>query len=415
MRSWTAARLVIALVTAACLGPPPAAAQLPLPERTGTPRGCADGLAPGGFAPNQWLRAYGIASLHDRDLRGQGMRIAVVETDGFSRSDLATFARCFDLEVPRTRVIRVGIPEPRAAGSEATLDVQTLAAVAPRARIDVYEGGSSLRQMAELFARAIDAPPGRRPQVVSSSIGGCEYDLGSERAVRRLERIFGRAAGRGITVLSAAGDHGSSDCAPQSTRRAVDYPGSSPWVTSVGGTSITLDPANRIVTERVWNDAPFGTLSAGAGGASVVFRRPSWQRAPGVSGAARSVPDVSFMGDLAPGYAIYCTGQGPECRGRGWFRIGGTSAAAPLFAGALALVGQSLRRHQRPPLGHVGPLLYRLARRVGGSRGPVFRDVRAGSNDLYDVGCCTAKRDYDRASGLGSLDVRAFLRAVLRD
>jgi hypothetical protein len=78
-------------------------------------------------------------------------------------------------------------------------------------------------------------------------------------------------------------------------------------------------------------------------------------------------------------------------------------------------VNQSLRKHDQPPLGHVGPPLYRLARRAGGSRGPVFRDVRAGSNDLYEVGCCTAKRDYDRASGLGSLNVLAFLRAVLRD
>jgi subtilase family serine protease len=415
MHSWVAARLVIAVVAAACLGPPGAAAQLPLPERSGTPRGCAEGLAPGGFAPNQWLRAYGIAPLHDRGLRGQGMRIAVVETDGFARSDLTTFARCFGLEVPRTRVIRVGIPSPLAPGTEASLDVQTLASVAPRARIDVYEGGATTAQLAEMFARAIDAPPHRRPQVVSSSIGGCEYRIGSQSAFRRLERVLARAAARGITVLSAAGDNGSSDCAPSSRRRAVDYPGSSPWVTSVGGTSIALDRANGIVTERVWNDAPFDQLNAGGGGASVIFRRPAWQRAPGVSGAARSVPDVSFMADLAPGYPIFCTGLGPECRGRGWFRTGGTSAAAPLFAGALALVNQSLQGRERPPLGHIGPLLYRLARQAGGSRGPVFRDVRAGSNDLYEVGCCRAKRDYDRTSGLGSLDAVAFLRAVLRD
>jgi subtilase family serine protease len=163
----------------------------------------------------------------------------------------------------------------------------------------------------------------------------------------------------------------------------------------------------------VWNDLPLGSPGAGGGGPSLVFRRPVWQRAPGVSGRARISPDVSFLSDPVPGYAIYCTAANGGCTTPGWMRIGGTSAATPLFGGALALIGEQARRTRRPLPGFVNPLLFALARKAGGSRGPVFRDIRSGDNDLYDVGCCTAGPNYDSASGLGSLDLRAFMNEAL--
>jgi subtilase family serine protease len=166
--------------------------------------------------------------------------------------------------------------------------------------------------------------------------------------------------------------------------------------------------------ETVWNDLPLGVAEAGGGGPSTVFGRPLWQRAPGVSGKARISPDVSFLGDPVPGYAIYCTAAQGGCTPPGWSPFGGTSAATPLFAGSLALIGEQAKRKGRPLPGFVSPLLYALAREAGGSRGPVFRDVRTGNDDLYGVGCCTAGRDYDSASGLGSLDVSAFMKEALR-
>jgi hypothetical protein len=63
----------------------------------------------------------------------------------------------------------------------------------------------------------------------------------------------------------------------------------------------------------------------------------------------------------------------------------------------------------------VSPLLYALAREAGGSRGRVFRDIRTGNDDLYGVGCCTAGRNYDSASGLGSLDLSAFMKEALQE
>jgi hypothetical protein len=71
------------------------------------------------------------------------------------------------------------------------------------------------------------------------------------------------------------------------------------------------------------NDLPLGVAEAGGGGPSTVFERPLWQRAPGVSGKARISPDVSFLGDPVPGYAIYRTAVKGGCTPPGWSPFGG--------------------------------------------------------------------------------------------
>lgn len=394
---------------------PPHIARAGIPERSGTPSGCREGLASGGFTPNQYVKAYGIHALHRLGLSGRGMRIALIEIDGFRRSDIEVYTRCFGLPTPAMRIFPVGVPGPLAPGDETTLDLEVLSGIAPRARYDVYEGGASQPQLALTFAAPLDAPARRRPNVISASLGECELGLqGEATAVGVLEYLFAAAAAGGVSVLSASGDHGSSSCAPDGIkRRSPNYPSTSPWVTGVGGTEFTLDSENRLATETVWNDLPLGVAEAGGGGPSTAFGRPLWQRAPGVAGKARISPDVSFLGDPVPGYAIYCTAAKGGCTPPGWSPFGGTSAATPLFAGSLALIGERAKRTGRPLPGFVSPLLYALAREAGGSRGPVFRDIRTGNDDLYGVGCCTARRNYDSASGLGSLDLSAFMKEAL--
>jgi kumamolisin len=396
---------------------PPHIARAEIPKRSGTPSGCPEGLASGGFTPNQYVKAYGIDALHRAGLRGRGMRIALIETDGFRRSDIEVYTRCFGLPTPAMRVFPVGVPRVLAPGDETTLDLEVLSGVAPRARYDVYEGGDSQPQLALTFAAPLDAPARRRPDVISASLGVCELGLQGEAvAVGVLEYLYAAAAAGGISMLSASGDHGSSSCAADGIkRRSPNYPSTSPWVTGVGGTEFTLDSQNRLATQTVWNDLPLGVAEAGGGGPSTVFDRPLWQRAPGVSGKARISPDVSFLGDPVPGYAIYCTAAKGGCTPPGWSPFGGTSAATPLFAGSLGLIGERAKRTGRPLPGFVSPLLYALAREAGGSRGPVFRDIRTGNDDLYGVGCCSAGRNYDPASGLGSLDLSAFMEEALRE
>jgi subtilase family serine protease len=152
---------------------------------------------------------------------------------------------------------------------------------------------------------------------------------------------------------------------------------------------------------------------AGGGGRSRLVRRPAYQRGPGVPrGARRTVPDVSFYADAVPGYTFYWAGNAAQ-GGTPWFATGGTSISAPLLAGAVALIDQRARHAGRPRVGLINPSLYALARRAHGARSTMFRDVRSGTNDLLAVGCCRARRNFDQATGWGSLNLWRFSTRLL--
>ena len=395
--------------------------------RTGTPTGCQPGVDSGGFTPNQYLTAYGYGPLRSAGLTGQGQRVALIEVDGFKYSDVQAFARCFGIGIPAINTYGVGISRLLPPGGEATLDLEVLDAAAPGlAAIDVFE----VKSNAAAALRALTAPlrikP--RPQVISASLGLCEpallHFVGSS-GIAAAEGALEMAAATGVTFVTSSGDQGSADCASTSGRPihavAVNYPASSWWVTGVGGTNLVLDQANQIVSQIVWNDARMSRGSASGGGASGLFRRPSYQRGSTAS-RTRSVPDVSMLADIVPGYAIFCSAQDPNCIGRGtadaWEALGGTSAATPLLAGGLATINQALQAAHRQPLGLVNPLLYATARSYLG--GTVFDDVTLGSNDVGAdfgsrqlLGCCTAARGYDEASGLGSVNLGALMLAAM--
>jgi hypothetical protein len=182
---------------------------------------------------------------------------------------------------------------------------------------------------------------------------------------------------------------------------------------------VTLSAANQIQSEVVWNDTS-QQLAAGGGGLSGLFSRPPYQQ--GVVGPnARAVPDVSMLADVSPGYAIFCTAPtDPLCANLPpWQTVGGTSAAAPLLAGGVALVNQDLNRHQHEDLGLMNPLLYAIGQ--SNLRGQVFSDVTQIGNDVgpfipgaggQPLGCCTAAPGYDDASGWGSINLAALDRVA---
>jgi len=409
---------------------------LPIPPRPGTPHGCEEGVDSGGFTPNQLVRAYHVDALHRRGVRGQDARVALVEWGGGSRSDLRTFVRCFDLGMPRRfREIPLDGKEPLDPNGEAVSDAEVIAAIAPRLRrLEMFEidAGDTIAQSSATLPRLFAAPLDRGrhsplPDVISSSLGNCEQQVveGPRRVLLATEHVLMSAAAAGVTVVSGAGDWGSTGCVDDSAeieqppQKAVFYPASSRFVTAVGGTFLDLSRHNRIQHERVWNDTLYSStaLLGGGGGVSRVLGRPGWQRGPGVDRTrprhGRAVPDVSYFADGVPGYALYCSV--PNCEEAGlpaWNTLGGTSFATPLLGAGLALVNQDLRRHGQGPIGFANPLIYRLARDAGGSRGPVFRDVRRTDNDVSGVGCCDARRNFDAASGWGSLDLFRFARAA---
>jgi subtilase family serine protease len=386
-------------------------------ERTGVATGCGAATAQSGFTPNQYLTAYGYAPLQSAGLRGQGERVALIEIDGFKYSDLRRFASCFGLSIPAINGFGVGLKRPLAPGGESTLDLEVLDAAAPGLKaVDVYESRPSAVDVLQSLTAPLSGSA-TTPDVISASLGSCEpatlATIGKS-GLRTAEASLALAAASGISVLASSGDDGSSACLDPGGQPlpglAVSYPASSPWVTGVGGTNISLNPANQIISQEVWNDAPL-VVAAGGGGLSDLFRRPNYQNGT-VGPNRRAVPDVAMLADVAPGYEIYCTAPG-DCvasqHDNPWTQVGGTSAAATLLAGGLALIDQDLREHRQQNIGLANPLLYKTDHLPQGPT--AISDVVANDNDLglsitgKPFGCCTAGPGYDYASGLGSVNV----------
>ncbi len=401
----------------------------------GTHTGCSGAAGSGGFTPNEYLTAYDYEAPPITGARaGAGERVALIEIDGFNPSDIRTFAKCFGLRLPSITAFAANsnVTSALPPGGESTLDLEVLDAVAPGLKeIDVYESDASSADVLQ----ALTAPlqnTGYKPDVISASLGLCEGDTlqaVGRKGVAASEAALEEAAASGISFLASSGDDGSADCIGNNGPigpLAVNYPASSWWATGVGGTNFTLSAANQITSQVVWNDGSESAGSAGGGGLSNLFNRPSYQ-AGFVTQDDRAVPDVSMLADIAPGYAIFCTAPGQdECDDAGWTTVGGTSAATPLLAGGFALIDELLRSAGEQDLGLANPLLYKL----GGEQyatpsaltTPVFDDVTQGSNDVgpflksldfTPLGCCTAGVGFDEASGLGSVNVAAFAGQAL--
>jgi kumamolisin len=182
---------------------------------------------------------------------------------------------------------------------------------------------------------------------------------------------------KNINVCVATGDNGSSD---GTTTLNVDFPSSSPYVTSVGGTSL-ICPNNVYDTktvETVWND---GTTATG-GGISKIFAKPQYQNY--IPGTKRNSPDIAFNSDPGTGIQLYFNGKIA-------YGIGGTSLAAPFFAGFIALSGIKT---------FINPLLY---------SNTCYHDIKLGSNSINIPGQYSATLGYDNCSGIGSMDCSKFV------
>lgn len=375
------------------------------------------------YSPNQINTAYGTGALHDRGLRGSGVRIANLAS-GYAPtqaySDYA--ANCFGYRAPTIRFTGgPGIPGPVTVDSEdaeleANLDVQVIAGVVPAAeRIDYVEVGPGLVYLS--FLQAIDVVATKvtpMPDVVTTSFGECEPELLPYASHRQVtDDHFALLAVLGVTALAASGDGGSSECSqftadpPVEQRiQAVGYPASSPWVTGVGGTRLVLGKGNARVGEFAWNDTPIDdSMGAGTGGPSL-YAQPWYQR-PLTSEDRRLVPDVAAHASAYPGWAAALGSSGTSVLG-----ATGTSAASPFVAANLALIAAAERKAGRGPLGFINPLLYSLA-----SNSTVYRrafyDVTEGNNQRFiEAACCDATKGYDQATGLGALTFDELIKVI---
>jgi subtilase family serine protease len=403
-----------------------------------------------GYTPSQIDSAYGIDRLHAFGLDGRGQTIAI--TGAFFsptlREDADSFARQFGLPPLGRRGYREEVApgtsryphDPAETQSwyiEQALDVEWAHAVAPGARI-VYVGAAN---DAGGLDQAVNEVVDKHLANIVSNSWGLPESLAPRGEILAMNAVFQQAAAEGIGVYFASGDDG--DNRDVAGKVSAGFPDSSPWVTSVGGTSLAVDRRGGYLWESGWGTtttdwngtrwaprAPGDFMYGSGGGPSHVFPMPSYQVGVVPAGAAtwhgvarRAEPDLAMDADPQTGVTFAQTYVLPNGRRRiidSW--IGGTSLAAPLTAGVMAIADQ----YSRFPHGLLNYSLYRLA----GS--PALRDVTGGHGSTAvlrnalapDGSIATRLRSFDRDSslaagpgwdpvtGLGSPSAVAFVAAL---
>ena len=155
---------------------------------------------------------------------------------------------------------------------EAALDIENVIGLAPQARIVVYEGPNTGQGPYDTMSQIISQ---HLAQVVTTSWGECEQLEGFGQASAE-NTLFQQAATEGISIVSASGDYGSEDCFPTPPTLQVDDPASQPFVTGVGGTSLSANTTTGArIGEGVWNDGT--TVGASGGGVSSFWKMPGYQ------------------------------------------------------------------------------------------------------------------------------------------
>ncbi|QHN03261.1 peptidase S53 [Granulicella sp. WH15] len=378
------------------------------------------------LTPKDVATIYDINAAYHAGFTGAGQSIAIVGQSFVETSDITNFQSAAGLTPKAPTLVLMPGTGASAVSSgdevESDLDLEYASSIATGANIYfVYTGNSGNAGVFDALGYAID---NKIAPILSISYGDCETDLGSSD-YNSLNSVFAQATAQGQTIISAAGDDGSADCAEntnlttaQRTALAVDFPASSQYVTGMGGTefpasavattnntyfsaqgsSDTISSALKYIPEQVWNDSSPANatstgngLSSGGGGVSTLTSRPSWQAGiAGIpSGTARLVPDISLDASPANAGYLYCssdtnaTGVTGSCSNG--FRdssntsltvAGGTSFDAPIFAGMLAIINQSKNSSGQ---GLINPTLYTLAA-SSSTYATAFHDITSGSN-----------------------------------
>lgn len=353
----------------------------------------------GGYNPNELRTAYGVTGLLNAGYNGTGQTVAIFELDGYNPSDVDTYLSNYNLGPAKySNVLVDGATNTAGSGAiEVVLDMEVMSALAPNANQKIYIAPNSTQGVNDAYNKIVTD---NIAKVTSTSWGLCESASGSAE-LGALNNIFMQGAAQGQATFAATGDSGAYDCQGNSSSLAVDSPAGDPYVVGVGGTHLTINTGGVYSNESAWGNSSNG--SGGGGGVSSYFTRPSYQTGTNLTNAHRMVPDVSADADPATGYSIYCTSSASNCSG--WLSVGGTSAAAPLWAGIAIDINQSLAAQGKPVLGNAHVPLYNLYNNA--QTYTSFHDVTTGNNLYYQ-----ASANYDLATGIGSPNATSIAQAL---
>jgi hypothetical protein len=353
-----------------------------IPDLTAAPQ--VYRATPTGLSASQVRQAYAVNQIGfggsvAGDGSGQTIAIVVAYDDPNVGADLKQFDRQNGLSDPPSFVkyVQSGLTQVDPGWSlEAALDVEWAHAMAPRANIALVEAKSA--SLNDLFGAVNYARSLSGVVAVEMSWGTGEF-----YGQNAYDGLFTAPAGHiggsglpgGVTFVAASGDSGAWS--------GTMYPATSPNVLSVGGTTLRLGTNASYSSEQGW----YGST----GGFSALEPAPSYQlgaqASTGVSYGLRTTPDVSMVGDPATGLSVYSSvSYGGQS---GWFTVGGTSAAAPLWAGLVAVADQGLALAGKGSLAGAQAALYSIP-------SSAFHQVTSGFNG-YSAG-----GGYNLVTGLGS-------------
>ncbi|HEX4110594.1 MAG TPA: protease pro-enzyme activation domain-containing protein [Solirubrobacteraceae bacterium] len=422
------------------------------PLVSGGPVACAQaGALPAdgfGYTIDQLAEGYDLDPLYSSGDLGAGTTVGIYELETNLTSDITTFDACFRID-PSIGYIPVdgGASASASGDGEAALDIEEVAGLAPAANIQVFQGPNGGVGPFDLLQAMADQDTS---QINTTSWGECEQDmlLGDPNEITAEEIVFDEMAIQGQTMYAASGDGGSEDCQdvqinpnPNQNAIAVEDPASQQLVTGVGGTSLASafnagrptgqDAAPLTIPpfQSAWNNAAANDGASGGasgGGISVAQQMPGYQAAAPASldvinssssgqpcgapagGYCREVPDVSADADPRTGYSLYWTSTGPN--GSEWGLYGGTSGAAPFWAGMTALIDADNAGGCTVPgtFGEINVLLYDIA--AGPSAADALTDIGSApagfpSNNDYPLGASggyPVGPEYDMVTGLGT-------------
>ena len=409
----------------------------------------------GEFTVGDVANRYNINPLYKAGVNGKGSTVGIATLANFIPADAYAYWSAIGLPVKPNRITQVhvdgGGPLSGPAGSgETSLDVEQSGGIAPWADIIVYDAPNTDAGFFDVFNRAVSD---NKVDSLSVSWGSPEIfyfpqlnggvDFTDE--LRAFHQVFLEAAVQGISMFATSGDSGAYDTVrslggsltdPVPPPLTADAPGSDPFITTAGGTTVPFSysfsggPTATLTKESVWGwdyiasyfqtnfgvditDAVFSV--GGGGGVSVFWQLPLYQHF--TSGIRRSEknqtllfppfginytlpanyrgrnePDISLNADPETGYSLVSSLDGPGLQ----TFFGGTSFVAPQLNGISALLKQS--SHGR--VGFWNPQVYALQNIFGYGPFSAFNDIRSGDNWFY-----VGKPGYEPGAGIGTLNV----------
>ena len=422
------------------------------------------------LAPRDFATIYDTLPLLGNGVTGSGQSIAILGESNVNLADISAFRTYVGLSANQPTIIYNGTAPPYYAGDEfeSDLDLEWAGAVAPSANIYLIATDSPSTATAVPISGATGAPKvtttlgvvlsaiyavnnkytsaGGQANIISMSYSDCEANIGST-SLGALDSLWKQALSQNMTVVVASGDAGAAgqgltgcDYPKENTAvygAAVNGFCSSPNVICAGGTEFNeggntsaywatsntapyQSSALQYIPEVVWNEsgsvAGDTGLWASGGGKSSYFKKPGYQTTgPGViNDGARDIPDIALSSAGHDGYLIFTSDylQIPNAPAGQWLTaVKGTSAAAPSFAGILALVGQKNTTSATSPAAI--NTLYKLASlQAAGGANKYFHQITSGNNSVPGVAgfsASIAAPYYNQATGLGSVDANVLV------